>query len=66
MKVNNYIEYPGYDVAWISWETQSSYCVTKIKNKFDENGKISFGWLVKQLENEWILKEQLCDANFRL
>jgi len=57
-KVKDYINYPGYDIAWIGWETQSSYCVSKIKNKFDENGNISQSWLLKQLEVEWVLKSE--------
>jgi hypothetical protein len=57
-KVNDYINYPGYDIAWIGWETQSAYCVYKIKNKFDENGNISQNWLLKQVEVEWVLKSE--------
>ena len=58
IKLNDYIKYPGYDIAWIGWETQSSYCISKIKNKFDKDGNISNNWLAKQLEVEWVLKSE--------
>ena len=58
LKVHDYIYYPGYDIAWIGWETQSSYLVHKVKDKFDENGNISKTWLLIQLEVEWVLKSE--------
>ena len=58
MKVKDYVNYPGYDIAWIGWETQSSYLINKVKDKFDKNGYISRGWLLRQLEFEWVLKSE--------
>ena len=57
-KLKDYIKYPGYDIAWINWETTTSYCLNKIKNKIDSNGKISRDWLISQLEVEWVLKSK--------
>ncbi len=42
--------------AILGWVTDTSYLISKIKNRFDENGKISRGWLLKNLEMEWITK----------
>lgn len=46
-KLNNkkWIEYPGYKFAWISWETSSSYLISKLKNVFST------------IENEWVKKK---------
>ena len=53
--IGNWIEYPGYDKAWINWETQTSYLICKIKNIFDDKGIISFNDC-SPLEVEWVLK----------
>jgi len=57
-----YIEYPGYDKAWIAWETNSSYLINKIKKILNNKDKTSLGWLCSQLEVEWILKT---DFNYK-
>lgn len=62
MKIGTYIEYPGYDKAWVGLETQSSYLINKIKNIFNSEGKTSFEWLCSQLQVEWVLKT---DFNYK-
>jgi hypothetical protein len=57
MNINNWIEYPEYDKAWIAWETTSSYLVHKIKRFFDDEGKILSPRLW-DMETEWILKTE--------
>jgi len=57
-KLKDYIKYPEYDIVWINWETTTSYCLNKIKNRTNKNGKISKDWLISQLEVEWILKSE--------
>ena len=56
LKIGDKIKLEGYDEAWIGWVTNSSYLINKIKNRFDENGKISRGWLMKNLEVCWVTK----------
>ena len=57
MKKGDWIEYPEYDIAWIGWETGSSYLVSKIKKALDKDNNLSIGYLTSQVESEWILKE---------
>lgn len=56
LKIGDKIKLEGYDEAWIGWVTNSSYQISKIKNKFDKNGNISFEWLCKNLEVCWVTK----------
>jgi hypothetical protein len=56
LKIGDKVKLEGYDEAWIGWVTNSSYQISKIKSRFDENGKISRGWLMKNLEVCWISK----------
>ena len=50
LKIGDKVKLEGYDEAWIGWVTNSSYQISKIKSRFDENGKISRRWLMKNLE----------------
>ena len=63
LKINDKIKLEGYDEAWIGWVTNSSYLINKIKNIFDENGKISRGWLLKNLEVCWVTKRDWYSKN---
>jgi hypothetical protein len=56
LKIGDKVKLEGYDEAWIGWVTNSSYLISKIKSRFDENGKISRGWLMKNLEVCWVTK----------
>ena len=56
LKIGDKIKLEGYDEAWIGWVTNSSYQISKIKSRLDENGKISMGWLMKNLEVGWVTK----------
>jgi len=58
LKIGDKVKLEGYDEAWIGWVTNSSYQISKIKSRFDENGKISVGWLLKNLEVRWVSKEE--------
>lgn len=56
LKIGDNIKIEGYDKAWVGWVTNSSYQISKIKNIFDDNGKISFGRLCNSLEVCWVTK----------
>ena len=56
LKIGDKIKLEGYDEAWIGWVTNSSYQISKIKNKFDKKGNVSFEWLCKNLEVCWVTK----------
>jgi hypothetical protein len=62
MNKGDYIEYPGYDKAWIAWETDTAYLINKIKKILNDEGKTSFWELFSKIEIEWILKT---DFNYK-
>ena len=47
LKIGDRIKVEGYDEAWIGWVTNSSYQISKIKSRLDENGKIEVCWVTK-------------------
>jgi len=51
-KLRDFINYPNYDIAWISLETSSSYGIVKTNECYTEKG-----WSITPLEFEWILKK---------
>jgi hypothetical protein len=63
LKINDKVKVEGYDEAWVGWVTDSSYQISKIKSRFDENGKISRGWLLGNLELEWVTKRDWHSKN---
>lgn len=63
LKEKDWVNIEGYDKAWIGWVTKSSYLINKIKSIRDEKGEISYGWLLKSLEVEWVLKSEWHSKN---
>jgi hypothetical protein len=47
LKIGDKIKLEGYDEAWIGWVTTSSYQISKIRSRADENGKIEVCWVTK-------------------
>ena len=63
LKEKDWVNIEGYDVAWISFVTKSSYLINKIKSIRDENGKVSCGWLLSNMEVQWVLKSEWHSKN---
>lgn len=63
LKINDKVKVEGYDEAWVGLVTDSSYQISKIKSRFDNNGKISMGWLLSNLEVEWVTKRDWHSKN---
>jgi hypothetical protein len=59
MKIGDKLKIENCDEAWIGWMTKTSYLICYIVNIFDENKKISSGWLWSNLRVKWILKKDL-------